>query len=229
MGARNQQTKQSHNIFYMTKFEFNETNTFCISVNSERWERMERRFQQEKLQVTRWKASTPNTLIDQFNDFLNPLQKACAQSHIDIWRCIIQQNLPYGFIMEDDACFDQNWKSKLDEFPEDDDFDAIFLNASEPMIPTFTWDIVLEQYFGGGYILSQEGAKWLIRNFENNYCSTDWMTTRLQERGKSYSYFPWLIIQEGKDTTIGSGVDLDHQKVIICLNEINYSLSNYNV
>jgi len=213
----------------MTKFEFNETNTFCISVNTERWERITRRFQETDLKVTQWNASTPNTLSDQFHESLNPLQRACAQSHIHIWRHIIHQNLPYGFIMEDDACFDKTWKTKLNEFPQNGDFDAIFLNASEPMTPPFTWDIVLEQYFGGGYILSKEGAQWLIQHFQGNYCATDWMTTRMQERGKSYSYFPWLIIQEGRDTTIGSGVDLDHEKVVQCLNDINYSLSHYNL
>jgi len=191
---------------------------------------MEKRFQLTNLQVTRWNASLPTTLIDKFNESLNPLQRACAQSHINIWRYIIHQDLSYGFIMEDDACFDVNWQDKLAEFPEEiDNFDAIFLNASEPMTPEFTWDIILEQYFGGGYILSRQGAQWLIRHFQNNYCSTDWMTTRLQERGKSYSYFPWLIIQEGRDTTIGSGVDLDHKKVVDCLNAIDYSLSNYNI
>lgn len=214
----------------MTRFEFDETNTFCISVNESRWTRMEKRFQLTNLQVTRWNASLPTTLIDKFNESLNPLQRACAQSHINIWRYIIHQDLSYGFIMEDDACFDVNWQDKLAEFPEEiDNFDAIFLNASEPITPEFMWDIILEQYFGGGYILSRQGAQWLIRHFQNNYCSTDWMTTRLQERGKSYSYFPWLIIQEGRDTTIGSGVDLDHKKVVDCLNAIDYSLSNYNI
>jgi len=191
---------------------------------------MERRYLHEDLKVTRWKASTPQTLVDSFHESLNPLQRACAQSHICIWRHIVQQNLPYGFIMEDDACFDTHWKDRLnDPILHDTEFDAIFLNASEPMEPTFTWDIILEQYFGGGYILSQEGAKWLLSHFQDTYCSTDWMTTRMQERGKSYSYYPWLIIQEGRDTTIGSGVDLDHQKVVACLKSIDYPISNYNI
>jgi hypothetical protein len=63
--------------------------------------------------------------------------------------------------------------------------------------------------------------------FENNYASSDWMTSRLQMRWNSYSYFPWLIIQEGDESTIGSGVEADHAKVIRCLKEANYSLENY--
>jgi hypothetical protein len=45
--------------------------------------------------------------------------------------------------------------------------------------------------------------------------------------GHSYSYFPWLIIQEGDESTIGSGVEADHAKVVRCLGEIGYELANY--
>ena len=34
-------------------------------------------------------------------------------------------------------------------------------------------------------------------------------------------WFRWL---EGKDSTIGSGVELDHEKVIRCLAEVSYSI-----
>jgi GR25 family glycosyltransferase involved in LPS biosynthesis len=209
-------------------FEFDEKNTFCISVNEDRYTKMKRRFEKIDLKVSRWNASFPNTLIDNFSNSLKPLQKACTQSHINIWRHIIAENLPYGFILEDDACFDKNWKTKLEELDREE-FDAIFLNASEPMTPAFKWDIASEQYLCGGYILSREGAQWLIDNYQDHFFMSDWMTSRLQTRGKSYSFFPWLIIQEGRDTTIGSNIDLDHKKVINCLNEIDYSLSNYDI
>jgi hypothetical protein len=53
------------------------------------------------------------------------------------------------------------------------------------------------------------------------------MTTRLQLYGHSYCYFPWVIIQEGKDTNIGSNLEADHEKVLRCLGEIDYGLENY--
>ena len=56
----------------------------------------------------------------------------------------------------------------------------------------------------------------------NCYYTSDWMLVNLQKYGNSYSYYPWLIIQEGYESTIGSNVDADHQKVIRCLNEIGY-------
>ena len=56
------------------------------------------------------------------------------------------------------------------------------------------------------------------------------MTTRLQTMGRSWSYFPWLIIQEGFESTIGSGVEADHAKVVRLLGDIGYSLEeNYVV
>lgn len=105
----------------------------------------------------------------------------------------------------------------------------ILLNASEPIQPRDKWVKVTEQFLCGGYILSKKGAKNLIAMFENNYAMSDWMTSRLELQGHSYSYFPWLIIQEGKETTIGSNIDADNQKVLKCLSEINYNIENYDL
>jgi GR25 family glycosyltransferase involved in LPS biosynthesis len=217
----------------MDNFEFNKNNTFCISLESvpERWERMETRFKYFNMEATRWNASTPNTLTDTFHHYLNAGQRACAQSHINIWRHIVQNDLPYSLILEDDAKFDKQWKEKLSDIKDlidkDQDWDAIFLNVSEPMNPQNTWMKVQEQYLTGAYILSYNGAKWLFENFKHGYAASDWMTTRLQLYGHSYSYFPWLVIQEGNESTIGSGYEEDHKKVIRCLNEISYPIDEY--
>ena len=54
------------------------------------------------------------------------------------------------------------------------------------------------------------------------------MTTRLQLNNHSYSFFPWLVIQEGNYSLIQEKVpDEDYAKVVRCLKEINYSLDNY--
>lgn len=214
------------------KFKFGKTNTFCISLETapERWERMEARFKYFGMEATRWNASTPNTLTDSFYEYLNAGQRSCAQSHINIWRHIIQNGLYYSLILEDDAKFDKKWKEKLSEINlihTDEDWDAIFLNVSEPMNPKNKWMKIQEQYLTGAYILSYNGAKRLLDIFKDGYGSSDWMTTRLQTYGRSYSYFPWLVIQEGNESTIGSGYQEDHKKVIRCLNEINYSIDEY--
>lgn len=216
----------------MNPFLFNETNTFCISLESkpERWERMSNRFTQLGLSVTKCKASTSEDLIDNFGPYLNDGQKGCAQSHINIWKYMLERNLEYVFILEDDACFDKLWGEKLKIFCEtntDMDWHAIFLNASEPIEPTDLWVKAHEQYLTAGYILSRKGAQQLLNDYGNCFFSSDWMTSRLQLHGHSYCYFPWLIIQEGKDSSIGQNLEADHAKVLQCLNNIQYSLDNY--
>jgi hypothetical protein len=219
-------------------FMFDYTNTFCISISDSRWSRISRRFLYEGLDVMRWRATRPDeVVVGDFFGGLNPLQRACAQSHINIWHYIVDGGLDYAFIMEDDACFRRGWREALGELYgilgvggcDGMPWDGIFLNASEPIACMDSWEIVREQYFGGGYILSKAGAEWLLGRFKGMWYSTDWMTTRMQERGLSYSYYPWLIIQEGRESTIGSGVDLDHEKVMRCLELAGCSIEEYFV
>jgi glycosyl transferase family 25 len=193
---------------------------------------MKERFQKLNLDVTIWPASTPDTLIDNFVSYLNNLSRACAQSHWNIWKHIVNDNIDYALILEDDACFDKLFFEKLNQFWNDvydEEWDCIFLNASEEIVPSYKWVFAREQYLTGGYILSIHGAKKLLEIFSNCLHTSDWMTSRLQLFNHCYSYFPWLIIQEGKETTIGSGVHEDHKKVIRLLGEINYSLENYDI
>ena len=219
----------------MEPFVFTKENTFCISLesNPKRWERMQNRFKNENLEVTRWIASTPDTLTDKFHSYLTPGECACAQSHINIWRYIIKHNLSYAFILEDDACFDKDWRNKVASFQIDDPlWDLLLLNAFDPIEPSFMWVDIQEQYLLGGYILSIRGAVRLLQWYEGNFASADWMTSRLQQNRHSYSYFPWIIIQEGFDTTLGkekNNRDDDNKKIIRCLGEIGYDISNYGI
>lgn len=212
-------------------FLFNVDNTFCISLESapERWSRMTSRFQELSLDVFRWMASTPDNLTEKFADYMNPGQRACAQSHFLIWKQMIYENLPYALILEDDAMFDRQWVTKLSALSViEGEWDAIFLNVTEAISPPDLWTLVTDQYLTGGYILSLEGAKRLLGMFSGELWGADWMTTRLQTMGRSWSYFPWLIIQEGFESTIGSGVEADHAKVVRLLGDIGYSLDeNY--
>ena len=219
----------------MNPFIFTKDNTFCISLekHTERWERMQKRFQQENLDVTRWIATTPATLTENFHQYLSPGERACSESHVRIWKHQIEHNLEYVFVLEDDACFDKKWRETLAKFQINDPYwDLLLLNASEPVEPTFMWIDVQEQYLTAGYILSIRGAKRLLRWFGGNFASSDWMTSRLQQNNHSYCFFPWLIIQEGFDSTLkkeGETHDADHAKVVRCLGEIDYDMSNYGV
>lgn len=216
----------------MDNFVFNSNNTFCISLLSNKIRRlkMEERFKKLDLDVTFWGSSTKDTLKDNFAHYLNDGQKGCAQSHWNIWKYIIENNIEYALILEDDACFDKNWVEKINQFKidiNDVEWDSILLNSSESEDIINKWVLTQEQYLTGGYILSLKGAKTLINNFSNCLFTSDWMTSRLQLNRHSYSYFPWLIIQEGNETTINSNIEADHEKVIKLLNTIDYSLDNY--
>ena len=227
-------------LFYMTEksfqFQFHKDNTFCISLLShiDRWQKMMKRFTLLNMNVTRFNASIEKDLsIDPlpFSNSLNTLQKCCAHSHIQLWKLLLSSKEDYFLILEDDACFDKEWLKKIDLFTlhETKDWDAIFLNASEPFEIPNVWYLCQDQYLCGGYILSKQGANKLLEMFQQCYFSADWMTTRLQTKNACYSFYPWLIIQEGNDTTIGSGVELDHKKVVRCLEEINYSLLDHYI
>ena len=210
-------------------FQFDKSNAFCISLLSkpERWERMEHRFSHFGIECSRWIATTPDCVTDVFYDYLNGGQRACGQSHVNLWRHIVTNNLPYALILEDDAMFDKDWMPKLPYREIDGVWDLFLLNASEPITPHGHWITVQEQYLTGAYIISRAGAEHLLNSFAGAYASSDWMTSRLQCRGRSYSYFPWLVIQEGTESTIGSGYEADHEKVVRCLGEAGYDIGNY--
>jgi GR25 family glycosyltransferase involved in LPS biosynthesis len=217
-----------------SEFHFDASNSFLISLDSatERRKRMHSRFQYFDMDVTFWKASTPSDVTDKCVDFLNSGQRACAQSHMNIWKHIVDKRIPYALVLEDDACFDKAWKERLNQFWENtgcsqNNWDMLLLNCSEIVDPFYTWSVVRNQYLTGAYIISLNGARKLVDMFGWQLSAADWMTTRLQLRGRCYSFFPWLIIQEGMDSTIGSGVDADHAKVLRCLGDISYGLNNY--
>ena len=212
--------------------KFTKDNIFCISLLTalDRQERMKQRFLHFGMEVVGWLAATPDTLVDSFNSALRSSEKACAQSHINIWRHMVHANLEYALILEDDACFDKACQLKLEQFSEqirDTEWDVIMLNASESITPLHTWLPAKEQYLTAGYVLSIHGAKQLLAQFHGNFCGSDWMLTRLQQRGHSYCYFPWPIIQEGIDSTIRDDCSPDRDKVVRLLKEINYDLENY--
>jgi len=220
-------------------FKFTSKNTFCISLDSsiERWDFMEKQFKYFNMDVQRWSASTKDMITDVFHDNLTNEEKACGQSHINIYRHILNNDLEYALILEDDACFDFSWKSKLNSLTNEiteeqfNNLNMVLLNASEPIDELFEWKLQNEQYLTGGYIITKKGALWIMENFKDCFFSSDWMSVKLQLfGGNCYSYFPWLVIQRGENSLIHSNVTADHEKVVNCLTKINYSIPiNYYI
>ena len=90
-------------------FALNTSNTFCISLDA-RWPRMSARLKAAGIVCERWIASTPDTIVDRFAGCLSGGQRACAQSHVNVWRTIISRGLEYALILEDDAMFAIDWR-----------------------------------------------------------------------------------------------------------------------
>ena len=216
----------------MKEFIFNETNTFCINLerSKDRWIKMEHKFKEFDMKVTRWNACTSEDAKENFVYYLNDGQRGCSQSHINIWRHVVDNNLEYAFILEDDACFDKAWKEKINQFcalNKDDEWHAVFLNASDPVEPLNTWTFAKGQVLLAGYVISNKACQLLLNDFKNLFFASDWMTHQLQLYGHSYVFFPWLIIQEGKDSSLTIHVEAHRVRAEKCLNEIDYSLDNY--
>jgi GR25 family glycosyltransferase involved in LPS biosynthesis len=214
----------------------NHNNTFCISLKSsmDRRRRMNERCKRAGIEFSFWDASTPDDLTETFHSALSPVEKACAQSHINIWKYMVNYNIDYALIMEDDAVFDHKWKEKFEKiYPKlkaIGDWDGIFLNAYEPTETTEEWVIANEQYLAAAYILSKEAAAYMLNYFKGWYSRTDWMTTRLQLKNKCLTYFPWLVIQEQNGSLLRSKEenDKDQEKIMKHLGEIDYDISNYD-
>lgn len=224
MNQTNLHPSLSHSMW-----NFDKTNTFCISLekSTDRRERIMKRFEYFHMDVSFCKATTGEETTDNFAHYLNSGSRGCAQSHINLWRHIVNNKLSYGLILEDDAMFDKKWKEKLNKLHLPEKWFGIFLNCSE-CSQYDVWKPAREQYLTGGYIISYEGASKLLEMFAETFYASDTMTTLLQTYGLCYTYFPWLIIQEGFDTMINSNVVQDHAKVIKILSQYNYDISeNY--
>ena len=101
---------------------------------------------------------------------------------------------------------------------KDPEWDLVLLNASERVEPEEAWVACSHQWLTGGYIISKKGARWILDHFTEKY-ESDCVTWVLQDQGHSYARFPWLIAQEGKDSTIGSDVEANRSKVLELLGE----------
>lgn len=217
----------------MTSFTFDKNNTFCINLSNrpDRWHKILNRCNYIGIDITRWNASTPNDIIDCFEETMTPNERACAQSHINLWKHVIDSDLPYAFIIEDDAIFDKDICNKIllwSDTINDDEWDLIMLNSSEPEDIINTWVKCKRQYLAGGYIISNKCIKDLLSLYNNEFNRTDWMLVHFQNRNHSYSYFPWCIIQEDSDSNIhNTTIQEQHFKKLSHLNGINYYINNY--
>jgi len=211
---------------------------FCINMNeaTERWDRMQKRFEKYNLNVTRWVASTPETLGDYpvYKD-MKPGEKGCGLSHYRLWEHIVSHNIQKALILEDDACFRCDWIEillngfkKLDKM--DPEWDCILLNSYDDHPIHERFIVTNGNCCTGGYVITLRAAQLLVNTFKQCVVASDWMTLHLQRRGHTYMYFPWLVIQDGLDTYIqGDKLSKDVQRVNDLLRKAGYDRENYDL
>jgi len=114
-------------------------------------------------------ATPSHSITDVFTPGMKTGELGCAQSHINLWRRMIEQNLPYALILEDDVQFRTDWLEQLStcSVPLDDpEWHGLFLNIMGSMLPPYhTWARIGPQCCTGAYILSARGAQWLLAHF----------------------------------------------------------------
>jgi GR25 family glycosyltransferase involved in LPS biosynthesis len=208
---------------------------FILNLDSatERMKRMDRRMKRYDLSYTRISASTPNDIQGTFVHYLSGAQKACTYSHIRVLQHIVDSNMPVALILEDDASFRKDWLSILNtkvaalQF-EDPNWDCVFLNVAEGYDVNEKWHVARDQCLSAAYLIRHHAAKWMLDHHKQMYFAIDWMTQVLQRRGHSYTYYPWLVIQEGRDSFNTSNLDADRAKVERLLFASKYGLEHYD-
>lgn len=211
---------------------------YVINCDENRWMRMKHRLEpivpHEKLVKFQAILETDIRIQQSFDPNTSGQIKrmlGCALSHADVWK-MIKQKQPwskkqYSIILEDDVFFRKDWMdvvfdflSKIDDI--DAEWDMLMLNAQG----FHSWESGLRKatdlLLSGGYILSHRGLDCLIDLFgelneTTRQISSDYRLLRLQQRGHSYFYFPYLALQEFQESFIAGWGDAQSQDHVIIL------------
>jgi len=190
--------------------------------------------------VELWSAADPGSIHGQFADYLNSYSKALTYAHHQIWTTVVEKNLDYVLVLEDNIRIHKESVADVKEFLHhhivslDPEWDAVFLNASERVTPSGEWVKANNQCLSGAYVLSKRGAEFLINSFpkQNTMYMADWMTQVLQQRQHSYTRFPWPVIMDLDLPTSFPRFEKDQEKPIMekvskLLKESNLTISDY--
>lgn len=111
----------------------------------------------------------------------------CSLSHIKIWQHMIDKNINYAYIFEDDVMFDEDFVNKLNKYLEEDQVkksDLFYFGYHH-------LDYKIKLFSGSqGYLLSNNGAKILLKNAFPLECNIDIYMYILNNLGLINIVFP---------------------------------------
>lgn len=136
-----------------------------------------------------------------------PCEVGCALSHMKVWRRIIEDEIPWSIVLEDDAeptdgVIGGLQASLLREFPLPDDAEVVFLHGADTPHKAIVIDDnnrLLGGFGNVGYAISLEGAKRAVKASLPMYypCDFQWWT-RAFKGLRMFSFVPDDPIEKGQ-------------------------------
>lgn len=182
---------------------------YCINLerNPERRENVQSEFEREGLDVaffraTDGKAEAPEGL------FITKSEWGCADSHIRVWRDMVEKGYEMALIFEDDIKLVPNFTSKLqevlEELPEDWDFVNLgTTNGLHMNFRRFSDHLMTGQALNAhAYLISHKCAKkW--SDFESKYFKSQFDVFIMNYPSNNLHVERPLALQNGDVSTIG--------------------------
>jgi len=124
-------------------------------------------------------------MLSKFFDRIQMGARGCSISHIRIWKKMVNENIEYAMIFEDDAMFNPNFLEFMDSFVLPENFNVVYFGGR--FRPNFIvhpnhmklvndkvyqhvhknqWDNAIHERTTHGYIITSKMAKFLISVFE---------------------------------------------------------------
>ena len=163
-----------------------------------------------------------NNVYDFSNSFLTKGEVGCALSHYNIYKKIVEDNLAYALILEDDALLDEKLPNFLHSFETQNSKKGIFLLTADfhylvnrsYELDNFEIVKVTKAVRANGYIITNDAAKKLI-NFllPIRYEADMFKIFRLCANIKLYATLPYLISSSDKNL-LNSSLHTDRAPVI---------------
>lgn len=145
------------------------TTNFCINLDRrlDRWEKMQKTFKKQNLQVHRWSA------IDA-KEYQVSAQSASISSHINLLYFCNLVNIEYALIFEDDVVLCNNFAQKLQEVLQEmpPDWDAFSLHCFKAETTKISDNLckLMSPTFGNHAILFNSRGINKVLNNKNKLC-----------------------------------------------------------